>query len=542
MEIGIGLDGYKLTLKRLMKNFSKYDVNYLFNETNLNIIFFFVILFLVYSTGYVSDDFSEINNVIKNDNSFRILPFNTYINIPVLYYSHFIFYHFFTIENYILFSLVKFGYTFLSFYLTAKFFSIFVNYYQSVLIAFFFIFWPTHDSTVYFFLAQYLMLTISLQLFAYYLLNKNYYKSSIIFSFLGSFISYGSTPVAIGLSFLFLLNKSYKKSLYILIPNLIYVIYYIFISKIFLVSSISRIPDSFNLYILLKNCFLQLATLIDSNIGISFFGKIFFSLGENNLLSLISSLLFFLFLFFFKKKKYLNNFDFNIDKKLLVSLILIIIISLFMFSITGGYYNNTFNLGNRTLIYSSLLISYLFVHIVERKINYFYLIIFVLVVIFGVSNHWKNTQLNQSVIIKNINNNKNLKPFNNGEILFVVGNEYSKFGKFSHIEFFSASHVAESIFGIGDLGNIKIKTLNRSFEFDGKYLKDLKFKNRKFLVNNEIKVYDSNNNKIIIIKNSEIQNYIKNLEKHDRHWVQVQNNKFINKIILKHFPNLNYLF
>ena len=59
-----------------------------------------------------------------------------------------------------------------------------------------------------------------------------------------------------------------------------------------------------------------------------------------------------------------------------------------------------------------------------------------------------------------------------------MGNEYSKFGKFSHIEFFSASHVAESIFNIKNLEHIKVKTLNSSFTLNNGYLKDLKFSNQ----------------------------------------------------------------
>ena len=110
-----------------------------------------------------------------------------------------------------------------------------------------------------------------------------------------------------------------------------------------------------------------------------------------------------------------------------------------MFATTGSYYQNIFNLGNRVLIYSALLFSYLFVYIINKiksqKINFF-LVLFGMIIIFGISNHWKKTTYNQNSIITNIDLNQNLKNNEDKNILFVVGNEYSNFGKFSHIEFF----------------------------------------------------------------------------------------------------------
>ena len=78
--------------------------------------------------------------------------------------------------------------------------------------------------------------------------------------------------------------------------------------------------------------------------------------------------------------------------------------------------------------------------------------------------------------------------------------------------------------------------------FDGEYLKDIKFPNRKFLVDNEIMIYDSNTNVFNVINDKEINLYISTLKKNNRHWVQLQNNRFINNMISKYFHNLNYLF
>lgn len=508
----------------------------------LFLLFGITIFFLIFYTGFVSDDFTEINNIKKKQNFNPFIPFNTYINIPVLYYTHYIFFYIASIDNYIYISLIKFFYTLISFYMISKFFNIFSDYHTSLLISFLFIFWPTHDTTVYFFLAQYLMLTIAFQFYAYYLLSKNLFKTAIIFSLLGSFISYGSTPIAFALSVLFILNKSYKKSILIFLPNIIYIFYYIFVSKIFLISSISRIPNSFDLVILVKNYIFQIITLVDVNIGISFILKLYYSILENNLVSLLFSIIFSFLYFLFRRRSNMNFVKINLDIKLLIAFALIIFISLLMFSVTGGYYQNIFNLGNRVSIYSALLFSYLFVFLINNKKIHFFLILFIAIIIFGISNHWKKATIYQSKIIENIGLNQELKNYNFNKILFVIGSDYSKFGKFSHIEFFSASHVAESIFSLKNLNHFKVKTLNNSFEYDGKYLIDQKFPNRKFLVDNKIITYDTKNDLINVVNNNEINYYINSLEKNNRHWIQLQKNHYIWKIISKHFPSLDYLF
>ena len=522
-------------------NFSKNNKQRKF----LYLFFSFIIFILVFSTGFFSDDFSEISNIKDTEYVFNYLPSKIFINIPILYYTHYIFYYLISIENFILISLIKFIYTLLSFYMVTKFFSIYTNHHNSLLIAFFFIFWPTHDSTVYFFLAQYLMLTIALQFYAYYLLKKNFFKLSVIFNFLGSFISYGSTPISVGLCILFLLNKSYKKSIIFIVPNIIYILYYVLITKVFFVSSTSRIPESFDFLNFIKNYIIQFLTLLDTNIGISFFLKLFYSILENNFFTLFFSIIVSIIYFLFKKKSNTKYDKFFVDFKLLIAFTLIILVAIFMFAVTGSYYQIAFNLGNRVSIYSALLFSYLFICMVNKieskKINFF-AILLGMMIIFGISNHWKKTTYDQNVIIENIGSNQKLKNYDNKNILFVVGNEYSKFGKFSHIEFFSASHVAESIFNIKNLEHIKVKTLNSSFTLNNGYLKDLKFSNRKFLVAEKIMIYDSTSDKLKIVKKDNLNYYINTLHKNKRHWIQLQNIKYLNELVLKYFPNINYLF
>lgn len=505
------------------------------------LIFFIIILYLVFLTGYVSDDFSEINNTKEYKNNFPYLPFKNFINIPVLYYTHYIFYYFVSLDNIILLSLIKFFYTAASFYMVVKFFSIFTNLNAAFLISFFFIFWPTHDSTVYFYLGQYLMLSISLHMYTYYLLHQNYYKSSIIFSILASFISYGSTPVAVSLFLLFCLNKEYKKSLYILIPNCIYILYYISVSKILSVS-ISRLPSDLDIFSTFKVFFLQIITLIDANIGPSFILKIYFSILENSLTSI--SLVFVVIALFLLKKNFQNsrNSHFKLNYNLIISLIVATLLSILMFTLTGGYFQNAFNLGNRVTIYPSIFLSYLLVYLMFKYNSFFIASILILISIFGISEHWKSLQNHQSKVMNNIMNNTTIQNTNNNEYLYVMGNQYSKLGPFSNIEFFAASHSAESIFKLMGHRDIKIKTLNGNFIFKDKKLIDLKYKFREYPVSENIQIYNSEKDLVMIIDEENIEEYLSSTERDIRHWTQLISNNYIINILKKNYPKLNYLF
>ena len=83
-------------------NFSKNNKQNKF----LYLFFCFIIFILIFSTGFFSDDFSEFSNIKDTEYVFSYLPSKIFINIPVLYYTHYIFYYLISIENFILISLI----------------------------------------------------------------------------------------------------------------------------------------------------------------------------------------------------------------------------------------------------------------------------------------------------------------------------------------------------------------------------------------------------------------------------------------------------
>ena len=63
--------------------------------------------------------------------------------------------------------------------------------------------------------------------------------------------------------------------------------------------------------------------------------------------------------------------------------------------------------------------------------------------------------------------------------IFVVGNQYSRYGAISHIEFLSENWVVDSLFKLALKRNtVEAKTLNRQMHFSAGYLHDKKWKEK----------------------------------------------------------------
>ena len=491
-----------------------------------NILILFLIAYVLLFTGIASDDYIFINRLNG------IYPAERMLSTPILHYSHIILYDLFKLNS-VLYDFVKIFWIFISFLMLEKFFSIFVHKHKSILISLIFIFFPIHDSTTYWFLAQYLTLTISFYLFAYYLAHNNKLYMAFVFALMASFVSYGSTPIALGLFLLFLLNKEFKKSYVIILPNIIYMIYYIYLTKVLKIGTV-RLNDT-DLIQIVKQYILQVGTFLDSSIGPSFWLKLFYSITQLTFLSIfIGVSLTILFYKFYQPKKE------TISKLLLISLIIMLLLAFGIFALTGYYPQIAFNLGNRVTIFGSLLVSYLVVLLLMNNKNIatiiFSLFIFTTL---GLSDHWKAWNKTQLKIIDNISKNNDLKEFDRSNQLFVSYNQFSKLGDISHIEFF-AEGISSTIFKLSTKESYKVSPLNRRF-----YLKDSNIIDKKYgtKINIEkvIYVYDSHTDKLLEIKKENIQEYINSLPKDNRHWVQLlSKDNFIMKIVLKLMPRLEY--
>ena len=497
------------------------------------LVYFLFILYALINTPLASDEFAWILSAKYANFKDLLLPKGWFLIAPVEHYLLFIWCRFFDIYNLFLVDLLKIFYIFLSFYLIAKFFHIFLDKQNAHLATFLFIFFPSHDSTAFFYEGIYSTLTIAFCLYSFYLAYNNKLTSAFITATVGSFTSYASVPVLLSLFVFFALKKEFKKGAVIVIPNIFYCLYYIFMSKIIYMMD-SQIPDAINLYGIIKQFTLQVLTFADSIFGPSMWLKIYFSFFQLSFFSIVIGIA---FTVIFYKTYQKNNTGY--DHKLLISLVALMLFSFMIFAITGMYPQLAFNLGNRTTIYGSLLITYLLVLLpVSKKIKTLIFSVLIFTVL-GISDHWKNWNINQQMVITNIKNSQVLKNYKDNKAIYVSGNQFSKYGPISHIEFFSEDWVIRSVFRLALGKSIPLSSINKRYKYIDGYLLDTKY-NTKTKVGDYINLYDSEKNLLFKLKPEEINNYIESLPFDNRHWIQIINIEFIKNFVNRLMPRLKY--
>jgi len=516
------------------------DKKYRNIEIYFSLSCFALISYLLSKTGYISDDYTHILNVENNSIKNILIPNGLWVVTPLEHYTHNIWYRFFQINNETIVTILKIVYISLSFYMVKKFFSIYLDNQKSFIASFLFIFYPTHDSVTYCYIGSYMILTISSYLYAYYAAYHNKLFCALILSIFASFLSYASPPIAFALFILFALNREFKKGAIIIIPNVVYSLYYIVITKVMLVSDGgSKLPNEFAIFTIIKQFMLQIVTFVDAMFGPSMWLKIYYSFYQLSVLSIVIGALVTVFLYKIHKKYKKDISKYNV--KLVLSLSLLIIISFVMFAVTGRYPQLAFNLGNETTIYSSLLISYL---LVLAPVSVTLRAIFCAIMLFsilGVSDHWKSANLQRQQIILNLRGNQDLVNYKENKKIYVSGNQYSKYGALSHLEFLVQSWTVASVVELAlDNNNITATTINKNHEYVNGYLIDKK-SNTRAEVTDYINVYDSEKDSLLKVDAEEINSYISSLPSDIRHWIQMLDREnFIKKIILYLMPRLEY--
>lgn len=501
-----------------------------------NVVIFLFLCYLYYNTGIHSDDYIFLN-ILDNKNFIEVinLIFTSplYLKNSIVILFDFLQFHFFE-YNLIYYDSIKVITSFFIFYIVYIFSKDYVSNCKAILFSLIFILFPIHDSTNYWVVGQYLLLTLAFIMMSHYLINNNKFTVGFFIGIIGVFASYSSLPFSFGLSVIFILKKQYKKFIIFIIPQLIYIIYYFSISKLFNAQAIKGSSD-FSIMSLIKQFILQIATFIDASIGPSFWLKIYYSIIQVTIPSIIiGTILIGLFYKYYQVKKE------PINKLLFISFVMITLFAFGIFTLTGMYPQIAFNLGNRVTIYGSLLVSFLIVVFVlnNKKVATLVFSVFIFSTL-GISDHWKNWNKIQSQIIDNISQNKDIENFDKTKQLFVTYNQYSKFGDLTHIEFF-AQGMATHIFKLATKKDYKVSTLNRRFVYEDNYILDKKYR-VKIEINDIVHVYDSKVNKLLAVKKEDIQDYINTLPKNNRHWVQLlDKDHFIMKIVLKLMPRLEY--
>jgi len=506
------------------------------NKILLYLLSFGLIAYLLINTGLFSDEFGLVHHLKnKSITDTLIIKDAAWITLPAEHFILLIWYRFFQVFNLLLVNILKISYLFLSFCLITKFFEIYLDTPRAFLVSFLFLFFPSHDSTAYWFLGYYLTLSFAFYLYAFYLAHRDKLFPAFLLALIASFMSYGSSVVAAALFMLFALDKAFKKGLILLVPNIIFAAYYILMTKVFHVSMLDRIPDKINVPAIVSQLALQFFSFLDAMLGPSMWLKIYYSFSQLSVISVIIGAL--LTIVFYKtyresKKKY--------NLKLILSLMVLAFLSFAMFAVTGLYPQIAFNLGNRVTIFGSLLLAYLIVALpTSKKVStaIFAILIFT---ILGISDHWKDWTLHQQKVIANIKNNQDLRDYEDARYIYVSGNQYSKYGKIGHIDFFSEAGVTAPVFWLLlERKDIVAVTINKRLKYLNGYMVDTKY-DTKAHVDGYINVYDSEKDTLFRVNAGDIAEYIDSLPADNRHWTQAFNVKFIKDIAVRLMPRLKY--
>lgn len=491
---------------------------------------------LVAGTGLASDDL-VLALAHQEESSGSWWPTLHTIAFPLEHYTHTLAYHYFGTRIAWGYEFLKALYATLAVWMTARFFSLYLDSWRASVAAFVFVFMPNHDAAVFWFIGQYLVLSIAAYCYGFYLIRREKPVLGTLLCTLASFISYGSTPIAVGLSLLALFEKQRRSALLVLLPNVVYTIYY-FVVSIGLNQGPQRLPSELNLSALARQFLLQLASFVDAQIGPSFWLKTVFSIPEASALGFLLGGAA-LAVVWTQRRETGHTPGYAV----VASLSVMVLLALGMFAVTGKYPQIAFNLGDRVSIYGSLLISYCLLRFVPGRVSVSVVFAVVFLSAAGISSHWTRWTDHQNALRTQVADNDSLRTRPPG-VLLVSGNQYSRLGPFSHIEFLSENYVVNSVFktALGEDSSSHIKlAINHRHSVEGSNLVDHKYGESTSL-DETVLVYDSQRDKLQRIARNDLNAYIDALPQDNRHWVQTLPPGWIRDLILKLMPRLKYAF
>jgi hypothetical protein len=508
------------------------------SETGPRAFFFLLplVVYLLWNTGFATDDYVHFLNGLTRSISENWLP-KEYVSVPVLHYTHGLAY-FVLGDRPWAYDLLKATYAGVGIFLANRFFRLFCAPRRALLLAFLFVFLPLHDAATFWLTGLYLVLSFCFYLFAYSQAAAGRYGVAVLFALLGSFSSYGSPPIAFGLALLALMQRRLKHAAALLVPNLIYILYYL-CTSLMLKAGTQRLTGEFSFGALGKQLLLQGGTFFDATFGPSGWAKLYFSIASLDGLGLAAGLLAAIALLLFVAREP----RLAADHRLLVAASVILAGSFGMFALTGLYPQLAFSLGDRIMIYGGFfLVCLMAVARLPRWVEMGTVLVLCLA-ISGVSSHWK--RWNQSVerVAANIRAHDGFRTLAAGTRLYVSGHQYSKLGPYSHIEFFTADYVVQTFFMLQLGGNIPFRAMsfNRRLVFEGDNLRDRKY-GGSAPVAGGIWLYDSERNALEWITSAEIPAHLRSLPDETRHWTQQLGDGWLRTRLLEAVPRLRYAY
>jgi hypothetical protein len=494
------------------------------------------IVFLLWGTGFATDDYVFLLQGLTQSIADNWWP-KTYISVPVLHYTNALAY--FVIGNRPwAYDLLKALYAGAGVYFASRFFAIFCSSRRAQVLAFVFVFLPLYDADVYSFTNLYLVISFTCYLYAYYLGDKDRLIGSVVFASIGSFSSYGSPPIALGLSALALMRRQGRVAAALFLPNLAYIAYYLFTSVILRVGT-QRLTGEFGIVPLAKQFALQVASFLDAAFGPSAWIKIVYSIGSLELwgwfVALLAAIMSVYYIAAEPRKL--------ADHRLLVSAAIILFGSFGMFALTGLYPQMAFSSGDRIMIYSGFFLICLLATLPMARIIESFIVVILMLAIVGISSHWKQWEREVEQTAANIRGNQAIRALPPGTLLYVSRHQYSHLGPYAHIDFFTASYVVQTFFKLqlGDNTPLRFASFNQRLVFEDGELRDRKYGDVA-AVSEGIWLYESRRNILEYVAAADIQKRLDALPKDIRHWTQQLKDERLNALIMWIAPKLHYAY
>ncbi len=497
-----------------------------------------VICYLVGGAGMFSDDFPLVLMLRELTPSQMLFPGTSSAATPLTHLTHAWFYYLIQDGPAYLYDCVKAAYLFLSVTLLSRFFSLWFGAGKSLVSAALFAFYPVHDAVTYWFIGQYLLLSFAFFAYSFYLMEKDRPRAAMLAGIMGSFESYGSPALAVGLALIFIVRRDFRRAFLFVLPNIIYVVYYLTLT-VYMGKGVARVPDVLDPLILCKQFLLQMATFIDAAVGPSFWLKMGLAFGQ---ISLVTALVAGLVLFAIARLPAEPEAP-RPPKELLLGALGVTVAAFAMFALTGRYPQLAFNLGDRVTIFGNFLIVALIASLPLKRAGGFAVIAVYLFAIGGVSDHWKSWQQQQQTVMRNISHNPQLLQNDSNVALYVSGNQYSSFGGISHIEFLSENFLAQSVvvFSLRRPFGGEVIALNQRYRAEGEILTDRKYGDKR-RIGQSIRVYDSVGDRVFDLPAADINAYLEQLPAERRTWVQFLGDGILRRSILFLMPRLDYAF
>lgn len=499
---------------------------------------FAVIAFTVIGTGLATDDFlylKRARNILFLD---RLSPANTdYLSIPILHYTHAWVYHLAT-DSILVISCFKAVYLFLFWLACYNFFANFVNCNRAMLAATIFALSPIHDGATIWFTGQYLMLAFMFYLFAATAAFRARLGMATILAFFGSFSSYGSPPIAFGLALIFVLQRDWKATAALFIPNLIYIAYYVYTSVV-MKAGIRRVPDSVDGINLLKRFIAQGVSYFDAGLGPSALMKFWYSIGSLDVLSSCVAII-----AAFACLRLSIEAEKKPERRLSLWLcsVALFIGGLLTFALTGKYPQMAFSLANRVTIYGNFFLGVLAITLLPGRALSLLAAISVAAFI-GVGEHWRKWEDISNQTIANLRSNTGIQSLSTDKMLFVTGKQFSQLGPFCHIDHFTAENV------VGDVMNLYVGkpsthlywSVSARSVLAGDDLVDIKY-GYKTKLPTVVHVYNADTNEFRYLSQQDFQEFISKMRPDIRHWSQLVSSPQLQTAIVYLMPSLRYAY